>query len=187
MKLDSAAAFSAVDQLASQMGESVEKAAMGIVQIANNNMIGATRLVLTEKGLDPRDFTLCAFGGAGPVHVTDLMDLGNIPSGIVPNYPGQFSAFGFTMTDARIDLERTAPMTSRFFDEAYANQVLTDLIKESTDALVGQGYREKIEVFKSLEMRYFGQNHELEISLDFDQFGLTTTPSIWKGFHVMKR
>ena len=55
---------------------------MGILQIANNNMVGAMRLVLTEKGLDPRDFTLLAFGGAGPVHVTDLMELGNLASAV---------------------------------------------------------------------------------------------------------
>ena len=127
MQLNGDVAYSSVAGLAKELKTSVDNAAMGILQIANNNMVGAMRLVLTEKGLDPRDFTLLAFGGAGPVHVTDLMELGNLASAVVPNYPGQFSAFGFTITDARIDLERTVPMPSKTFDAAYANQVMREL------------------------------------------------------------
>ena len=173
----------AIQDIAKQLGETVENTANGIIKIANNNMVGATRLVLTEKGLDPRDFTMLAFGGAGPVHVSDLMQLAGTPSGIVPNHPGQFSAFGFTMTDARVDLERTAPMTSRFFNFDYANRVLGDLISECSEALVKQGYTEKIEVLKTLEMRYFGQNHELEIPFYDQKFADETIDVVWQSFH----
>ena len=100
MALDAQAAAKAIAQVAGAIDKPVEETALAMVQIANNNMIGALRSVLTERGLDPRDFTLLAFGGAGPVHVADLMVHANIPSGIVPNHPGQFSAFGFLMTDA---------------------------------------------------------------------------------------
>ena len=183
MELSVDKAKSAVESIAKQLGETLENTANGIVKIANNNMVGATRLVLTEKGLDPRDFTMLAFGGAGPVHISDLMQLAGTPSGIVPNHPGQFSAFGFTMTDARIDLERTAPMTSRFFNFEYANRVLNDLVKECSEALVQQGYTEKIEVLKTLEMRYFGQNHELEIPFYDDAFTENKISSVWGSFH----
>jgi N-methylhydantoinase A len=111
------------------------------------------------------------------------MQLAGTPSGIVPNHPGQFSAFGFTMTDARIDLERTAPMTSRFFNFEYANRVLNDLVIECSEALVEQGYTEKIEVLKTLEMRYFGQNHELEISFCDGVFTENKISSVWDSFH----
>ncbi len=183
MRLSVEKAKQAVNSIAKQLGETLENTANGIVKIANNNMVGATRLVLTEKGLDPRDFTMLAFGGAGPVHISDLMQLAGTPSGIVPNHPGQFSAFGFTMTDARVDLERTAPMTSRFFNFGYANRVLSDLISECSQALVQQGYTEKIEVVKTLEMRYFGQNHELEISFNDDEFAENSISSVWGSFH----
>ncbi len=173
----------AIQDIAKQLGETVENTANGIIKIANNNMVGATRLVLTEKGLDPRDFTMLAFGGAGPVHISDLMQLAGTPSGIVPNHPGQFSAFGFTMTDARVDLERTAPMTSRFFNFDYANRVLGDLTSECSEALVKQGYTEKIEVLKTLEMRYFGQNHELEIPFYDQKFADETIDVVWQSFH----
>ena len=91
-------------------------------------MVGALRSVLVERGLDPRDFTLLAFGGAGPLHANDLMTDAGIPSGIVPNYPGQFSAFGFIMTDARVDVQRTVQMTSKAFDETRATETLRELI-----------------------------------------------------------
>ena len=93
------------------MGKDVEETALAIVRIANNNMIGAIRAVLIERGLDPRDFTLCAFGGAGPPHLADLMVETGIPRGLVPNHPGQFSAYGFVVTDARVDRHRTLQLT----------------------------------------------------------------------------
>ena len=85
-----------------------------IIQIANNNMVGALHSVLTEQGLDPRDFVLVAFGGAGPPHISDLMTDASIPRGLVPNFPGQFSALGFIMADARVDRHRTVQLKSRF-------------------------------------------------------------------------
>ena len=170
MALDRGAAAAAIAEVAGAIDKPVEETALAMVQIANNNMIGALRSVLTERGLDPRDFTLLAFGGAGPVHVADLMVHATIPSGIVPNHPGQFSAFGFLMTDARVDLERTAQMTSAAFDEDHANRVLSDLIGEGIAALEEQGYSETIEIHRSLEMRYLGQNHELDVPLAFDRF-----------------
>lgn len=184
MMLDTDAAREAVARVAAQIDRSVEDTALGIVQIANNNMVGALRMVLTERGLDPRDFTLLAFGGAGPVHVSDLMELANIPSGIVPNYPGQFSAFGFIMTDARVDLERSAQMTSKAFNREHANTVMKAIVDEAIAALKTQGYDEGIEVYRSLEMRYLGQNHELEVPISFEEFTDDTIDSIWDQFHA---
>ena len=184
MKLDKAAAEAAIALVAEKMGTSVREAALGMVQISNNNMIGALRSVLTERGLDPREFTLLAFGGAGPVHISDLMHMANIPSGVVPNHPGQFSAFGFIMTDPRIDVERTTPMTSKAFKRDHANRVMNDLTWESTQALMDQGYAENVEISRALEMRYFGQNHELEVGIDFDEFTDATIASMWDSFHA---
>jgi N-methylhydantoinase A len=184
MVLDAAAAQAAVAAIAARIDKSVEDTALGIVQIANNNMVGALRMVLTERGLDPRDFTLLAFGGAGPVHICDLMHMASIPSGIVPNYPGQFSAFGFIMTDARIDLERTSPMTSKAFDAAHANTVISDLTREAIAALAAQGHTDRIEIHSALEMRYFGQNHELDVPINFDGFSEANIATMWARFHA---
>ncbi|MEQ8651921.1 MAG: hydantoinase/oxoprolinase family protein [Kiloniellales bacterium] len=184
MQLDGAAAERAIAKVAAEIGKEPAETALGIIQIANNNMIGALRWVLTERGLDPRDFTLLAFGGAGPVHISDLMHQAGIPSGIVPNHPGQFSAFGFMMTDARIDLERTAQMTSTVFETEHANQVMGDLSREATANLRAEGYEGEISISRALEMRYLGQNHELEVPIDFDAFDETTTEQAWDLFHA---
>lgn len=184
MQLDAAAAEKVVAAVAGQIGKTSHEAALGIVQIANNNMVGALRWVLTERGLDPRDFTLLAFGGAGPVHISDLMHQAGIPSGIVPNHPGQFSAFGFMMTDARIDLERTAQMTSTVFEREHANQVLKDLEREAAANLRAEGYEGEITITRALEMRYFGQNHELEVPIDFGAFDDATIEQAWELFHA---
>ena len=187
MSLDVDAAKNAIKSVADQIEVSIDEAAIGIVQIANNNMVGALRMVLTERGLDPRDFTLLAFGGAGPVHITDVMHSASIPSGIVPNFPGQFSAFGFIMTDARVDLERTAPMTSKAFNAEHASRVLSDLVTEAKQSLSTQGYQANLEIYRSLEMRYFGQNHELEVAVEFDSFDEQTILDVWQQFHSVHK
>src|SRR3954452_8012876 len=116
MTLDAEAARRAVAAVATQIVLSPEDAALSIVRIADNNMVGALRSVLIERGLDPRDFTLCAFGGAGPLHAADLIAEMGIPRAIVPNHPGQFSAYGFIVTDARVDRQRTTQLTSKTYD-----------------------------------------------------------------------
>jgi len=187
MRLDKDAAYSALESVANQLGRGVEETALAIVQIANNNMVGALRSVLVERGLDPRDFTLLAFGGAGPLHANDLMTDAGIPSGIVPNYPGQFSAFGFIMTDARVDVQRTVQMTSKAFDETRATETLRELILSGKTELQAQGYTKNIEVYRSVEARYLGQNYELEVPINFDDFDKNTTQDMCDSFHAQHK
>jgi N-methylhydantoinase A len=183
MRLDAAAAHEAIERLAGTLARSVDDTALAIVQIANNNMVGALRSVLIERGLDPRDFTLTGFGGAGPLHTADLMvDMG-IPKGIIPNHPGQFSAYGFILTDARVDRHRTTQLTSKRFDQDRANQVMTALVEEALEELRAQGYELNLEVFRSLEMRYLGQNYELELPIGFERFTEQTIRQLWDSFH----
>ena len=185
MKLDKIAAESAMHTVAKELGRSPAETALAVIQIANNNMVGALRSVLIERGLDPRDFSLLGFGGAGPLHIADLMNDAGIPSGIVPNYPGQFSAFGFILTDARVDTQRTVQMTSNRFDQVRATEVMKSLIETGISDLTAQGYDKNVEIYRSLEMRYLGQNYELEIPISFDGFTDETTPQLWQAFHDM--
>jgi N-methylhydantoinase A len=185
MKLDKGAAEKALEAVAKELGRSADETALAVIQIANNNMVGALRSVLIERGLDPRDFSLLGFGGAGPLHIADLMNDAGIPSGIVPNYPGQFSAFGFILTDARVDTQRTVQMTSKRFDQERATEVMQALIETGIGDLKGQGYGKNVEIYRSLEMRYLGQNYELEIPISFDSFTDETTPQLWQAFHDM--
>jgi N-methylhydantoinase A len=183
MRLDAERAAQAVGRIAQRIGQDIEQTALAIVRIANNNMVGALRAVLIERGLDPRDFVLLAFGGAGPPHACDLMHELGIPRGIVPNHPGQFSAFGFIMTDARVDRHRTLQQTSPTFDRVRASETMRELVAAGLADLKQQGYGEPIEIQRSIEMRYHGQNYELEVPVPFDTFDERTTPALWEAFH----
>jgi N-methylhydantoinase A len=183
MALDRGAAEQAIAGLAEAIGQTPEAAAMAIVRIANNNMVGALRSVLIERGLDPRDFTLCTFGGAGPLHASELMlDMG-IPRAIIPNHPGQFSAYGFILTNARVDRQRTTQLTSMRFDTERAAEVMRTLVAEGVAELEAQGYGGEMEVFRALEMRYLGQNYELEMPIGADALETGEPEKLWRAFH----
>ena len=183
MKLDADAAHRAVKAVADQIGLEVDAAAYAMIQIANNNMLGALRTVLLQRGLDPRDFTLVGSGGAGPVHICDLMEISGIPQGMVPNYPGQFSAFGFIMTDARVDRHRTVQQVSSHFEFERVSAAAKDLAEDALNELKEQGYEENIELYRSVEARYLGQNHELEVVVNGDVFDAQSTDELWANFH----
>ena len=183
MRLDAAAARRAVAPIAERLGMSVEQAALAIVRIANNNMVGALHTVLTEQGLDPRDFVLGAFGGAGPPHACGLMTDAAIPKGLIPNFPGQFSAFGFTMADARVDRYRTVQLNSRFFDQGRAASAMSALVGECRAELTAQGH-EHVTISRSVEMRYLGQNYELEIPIDIETFSESEVVGLLDAFHA---
>ncbi|MER8447853.1 hydantoinase/oxoprolinase family protein [Mesorhizobium sp. M1066] len=182
MALDAQAARTSISSIAEFLGCSVEEAALSIVRIANNNMVGALHTVLTEQGLDPRDFVLVAFGGAGPPHISDLMSDASIPKGLVPNFPGQFSAFGFTMADARVDRHRTVQLNSRFLDRERAARAMAALVGECRAELASQGHHE-VTISRSVEMRYLGQNHELAVPVDSDDFNEADVATLLKAFH----
>jgi N-methylhydantoinase A len=183
MRLDPVAAQAAVEAVAAALGQPVEATAMAIVRIANNNMVGALRSVLIERGLDPRDFTLCAFGGAGPLHASELIAEIGISRAIVPNHPGQFSAYGFIMTNPRVDRQRTTQITNIRFDPARAAEVMKTLVAEGLAELREQGYTRGIEVYRALEMRYLGQNYELELAVGADALAADRVERLWESFH----
>jgi N-methylhydantoinase A len=185
MKLDLPHAQAALARLAAPLGMTAEQLALAVSRIVNNNMVGALRTVLIERGFDPRDFALVAFGGAGPLHVSDLMAEAGIPRGVVPVHPGQFSALGFILTDARVDLERTVQMHSRRFDAERATAILKELIATATANLAEQGYTHNLAVTRTLDLRYLGQNYELEVPIDFDEFTATNTARVWEAFHAL--
>jgi N-methylhydantoinase A len=183
MKLDKPAAEAAVDRIATAIGQSREATALAVLRIANNNMVGALRSVLIERGLDPRDFTLSTFGGAGPLHASDLMIEAGIPRAIIPMHPGQFSAYGFIVTNARVDRQRTTQLTSRNFDPVRAEDVMAGLVGDALGELRAQGSAKGLQVFRSLEMRYLGQNYELELPVGPDALSPGRVPELWPAFH----
>ncbi len=107
LKIDLAAAERALAEVAGPLGMSIQEAASRINQVVNSNMAQALRIVSVERGHDPREFSLIAFGGAGPVHAVALAEELAIPEVIVPPAPGAFSALGLVATDLKRDYART--------------------------------------------------------------------------------
>jgi N-methylhydantoinase A len=183
MALDVAAAERAVAAIGERVGLATDEA-LAIVRIADNNMVGALRSVLIERGLDPRDFSLLAFGGAGPLHAASLIREMGIPRAVVPNHPGQFSAYGFILTDARVDRQRTIQMTSHDFPAARARAMLAELERQALQELHDQAYTDRITVSRALEMRYLGQNYELELPIGETALDDGRVPALWQAFHA---
>ena len=185
MQLDAAAAERAVRAIAARIDMDLEQAALAILRIVNNNMVGALRTVLIERGLDPRDFALLAFGGAGPLHVGELMLEAGIPRGIVPLFPGQFSALGFAFADARIDLEQTVQMTSAHLDFTRSTELLQRLVEKARQDLAAQGYADPARIELVLEMRYLGQNYALDVPYEREAFDEDGAAQLWARFHTL--
>ncbi|MSQ68591.1 MAG: hydantoinase/oxoprolinase family protein [Gammaproteobacteria bacterium] len=179
-----APAAQALATVGAALGMSVEDTALAVLRIVNNSMVGALRTVLLERGHDPREFALFAFGGAGPLQVSDLMDEAGIPVGVVPLHPGQFSALGFVLADARVDLERTIQLTSNRFDGPRVAAYLGELVVTATRSLCADGYTGALEIRRSIDLRYLGQNYELEVYFEFEAFTPTEVASLWEGFHA---
>ena len=187
MVLDVEAARAAVQTIADAMGLTVEQAAEGIVAIVNENMAGALRLVSVQRGHDPRDFALVAYGGAGPLHANALAKLmGSFPV-VVPPAPGLLCAIGDLVADFRDEFAQTY---IRLLAEASGKEVaaiLDELGGRATAWLEGEGIDEDAQrVSFTADMRYHRQGYEIPVALDPDEVrgnGLTDLEERFNGLH----
>jgi N-methylhydantoinase A len=173
MVLDTKAAEEVVGKIARALNLDLHQAAQGILDIVNENMLGALRLVTVQKGLDPREFALVAFGGAGPMHGNAMGMLAGCYPVIVPPTPGVLSALGFLYSDVKNEFAQTFV---RIIDEADPSQVgdiLSKLGREARAWLREEGVEEaRQQVRYEADVRYFRQGYEL--SLEFDPDRLTS-------------
>lgn len=167
IKLDKAGAEAAIRKVADSLGIGVLEAASGIVAIANENMFGALRLVSIEKGYNPRDFALVAFGGAGPLHANALGALLRCWPVMVPPSPGVLCALGDATTQMRNEASRTLV---RRFSETSSEEVLAalrELAEKAAAALDAEGVaREEQVVTYEVDVRYRGQGLALPVTVD---------------------
>ena len=169
MKLDRSLAKRAVQRVADTLGLSLERAAAGIVDIVNENMCGALRLVSVERGHDPRDFALIAFGGAGPLHANALALLLQSWPVIVPPGPGVLCAYGDATTKLRDEASRS--FIRRFGDTSSGEvaKLLEALASTAARALDAEGVprSEQSNQFQ-VDVRYHGQGLQLGVDVDLD-------------------
>ena len=174
MRVDAAAAEKALADIGAGLGLSAQATALAAVRTADENMANAIRLIAVERGLDPRDFALVAFGGAGPLHartVAERLDMGTV---LVPPHPGLCSALGATIAQARVDRVRTYYARSDQPVPEGIAQAERDLKDEAIIELRRSVELAEPVVMRSAAMRYVGQNYELEVKLpdgDLDESG----------------
>jgi N-methylhydantoinase A/oxoprolinase/acetone carboxylase beta subunit len=166
MPLDRAAAVAAVERLAGQLGLDLLETAEGILTIATSNMARAIRSRTIEKGHDPREFALVAFGGAGPLHAAELADSLEIPEVLVPPHPGITSAGGLLTSDLKYDQMRTVFQLQGSVDADRLNRDLDELEAELRERLRQDGVPDAdVAVVRALDCRYIGQGYELRVTL----------------------
>jgi N-methylhydantoinase A len=154
------------DHIAVPLGLDLYAAAAGILQIVNNNMMGALRIVSVEKGYDPRDFALIAFGGAGPLHAGPLAELLGTPTVIVPPHPGILSALGLLSTDLQHDAVRTFVQRGPAYDVTGMEAVYRTLQADAAAYLTAEGVPTARQTFqRQADLRYAKQG--FEVTVDF--------------------
>jgi N-methylhydantoinase A len=161
VRLDRAAAERAVGELAEELGLSVDDGAAGIVRVASATMAQAVRVVTVERGIDPRDLALVAFGGAGPLHAAQIADELGMRRVLVPAASGVLSAFGLVVAERRRDLVESVLLTG--------DGLTAEAIAEAVERLATRGREELIgepAVRATYDLRYEGQAFELPVDGD---------------------
>jgi N-methylhydantoinase A len=183
MKLDVAAAERAMQRIGKPLGMSITEAADGVLRIAATAMSYAVKGVTTERGLDAGDFTLVAYGGAGPLHAVEVAREIGIRNVIVPGAPGVFSAFGMLFSDLRYDYVRTHLMqlAEAPFDEIEA--VFQELEQQGRDAIAATSVKPyQVTIKRALDMRYVGQEHPVTVELPMRVFAREDRAAIKQHF-----
>lgn len=171
MQIDCAAAEKAVSVIATALEKSVQDAAEGIINIINENMFGALRLVSIEQGYDPRDFALIAFGGAGPMHANALGRLTGSWPVIIPPAPGVLCAYGDATTRLRNEASRTFIRRCSDTNNTEIQGLLDELTATAAGTLDIEGVpRDEQEVEYQIDLRYRGQAMRLTIGTTHEEF-----------------
>jgi N-methylhydantoinase A/oxoprolinase/acetone carboxylase beta subunit len=164
MSLDLPRARSIAKHLAGHLGLSVIALVEGIVRIANANMEAAIRVVSVQRGYDPRDFSLLAFGGAGGLHACDIADSLDITTVLIPEHSGVLSALGMLLADVTKDYSLTILKRTDAITQEELSTRFRPLMERAVSDLLVEGFAEKdIAIECALDMRYKGQAYEITL------------------------
>ena len=152
-------------KIAGPLGITIEEAAMGIHRIVNENMANAARVHILEKGMDPRHFSMMAFGGAGPVHAFGVAKLLNAPKMIIPVGAGVASALGFLVSPVAYEKIHSHIGLIDDLDWMEVNGFLDEMSKEGEGFLNEISSSDDVSMHRMLDIRYEGQGHEITIDL----------------------
>jgi N-methylhydantoinase A len=187
LRLDPDAAARAIQTVADPLGMSVVHCAEGITEIVSENMAAAIRMVSTDRGRDPRDHVLVAFGGAGGLHAHHIARSVGIERVLVPGFAGVGSAFGAITMDIRHDVEATFYAPTTEVDVGELNEAYAALERDVTALLEADGVeRADMTLERSAQMRYVGQSYEVTTPVpsgDLDADAVTTIAEAFNDVH----
>jgi N-methylhydantoinase A len=186
IRLQPELARTAIRPIAERLGLSTEAAAEGIIEVSTANMYAEFSQVMARHGLDPRDFTLVAFGGAGPIQACFLADEFHIPRILIPASPGTLCALGALSADIRSDYVRT--VGARVSDVPLERlwPVVDDLRRKAEEWLTAEGPSTLTQrLTHTADMRYGHQAYEIEVPLDLDWLDQNNTEALLRAFHAL--
>ena len=185
LELDVHAAEAAVGTIAERLGMSVLDCAEGITEIVSENMAVAIRMVSTDRGRDPRDHTLVAFGGAGGMHADAIAKAVGIQKVLVPPFAGVACAFGATTMDVRHDVETTFYAPTAETDVDALNDAFGGLEASVRGLLEADGIAPRdVTLDRSAQMRYIGQSYEVTTPVPAGELDAAAIEAIAREFHV---
>lgn len=171
MPIDAGRSRSVLTRLAGEMSQfaerpvTPERAALGVIRVANANMEAALRVVSVERGQDPRLFTLVSFGGGGGLHVCELAAALRVSRIVVPRSPGTLSALGVLLGDIVKDYSRTVMRSASGLDARLLDRDFTALEQKAVRDLKAEGFGpDKMKLRRSVAMRYVGQSFEIDVA-----------------------
>ena len=172
------------EKIAAPLGLELERAAHGILQIVNYNMMGAIRNVSVERGHDPRNFALIAFGGAGPMHSVSVARLLDMTTVIAPPSPGVASAYGLLVADFKNDYARTSVQKPPGYDLAAMEEIYRELESEATRWLDSESVPEdRRELARSADLRYAHQGFEVTVGVTGKVLDPSALDATMQQFH----
>lgn len=163
MALDVKAAEKSLTKLAESLGSGMLAAARGVIALANEHMARALRVISVQRGYNPRDFTLCCFGGAGGLHVCALAESLGMNRALIPANGGVFSAYGMLVAPPQRQLSRTLQAPLATMDHSHLNTALAELATKGEAQLRSEGAAGALSTVCSLDLRYQGQSFYLNL------------------------
>lgn len=185
IRLDCLAAEDTLATLGARLGMDVIRTAQAVVDMANENMANAVRVLSIDRGLDPRDFALAAFGGAGPLHAGALARTMRMRQVIIPLHPGLCSAFGALIADLQVNKVHS----THFRSDAVASETVQahfdQLIEEAIDELRQEGFQDTPRIERTISMRYAGQNYEKDVVVEAETVTDEALQQVFRAFEKL--
>jgi N-methylhydantoinase A len=184
LEVDVERARQALESIAEALDVTVDDAALGVIRLANANMIHLLKLVSVRRGRDPRDFAIVACGGGGSMHACALARELQVPRVIVPNIPGHFSAWGMLMSDLRHDLVQTRFERAHEIDFAELTGVWGELEQRMLEIFADERVdAENVAFARTADMRYAGQEHTVNVPMPGGALSEASREDVESRFH----